>query len=348
MRNTGPRGDAEAIGTLPSFGALLRRHRLQAGFTQEALAEHAGLGVRTLQALERSEGLPQAATARHLIEALGLTGEARTHFEEASKPAPRASRPVQRTHSPRTVHNGTPTNLPVPWTSFVGREAELRRIPQLLAGTRLLTLTGPPGVGKTRLAQQVAASLLSQFAGGVFFVPLAPVTDPELVLPTIARTLDVQESAERSLPEVLKNALASRSLLLVLDNLEQVLPAAPLVADLLAICPQLKVLATSRAVLHLSGEQEFPVPPLTLPDRQVVWSPQNAHSDAVVLFAERAREARPDFALTPENAPTILEICHRLDGLPLAIELAAARIRVLTLPALLDRLERRLPLLTGG
>ncbi len=348
-RKIGTSVDAAGDAAPPAFGALLRRHRLDAGLTQEALAERAELGVRTLQGLERGENHPQAETVRHLVHALGLSGAPRTRFEAAAQPTPRRTRHASRAPPPRAASGPAPTNLPAQLTSFVGRDAELRRVEQLLAATRLLTLTGPGGVGKTRLAQQAAASLLGQFEGGVYFVPLASVTDPELVLPAVARTLGVPEGTGRSLPAALKAVLAARPVLLVLDNLEQVLPAAPLVADLLVCYAHLQVLATSRAVLRLSGEQEFPVPPLALPVRQDAVSPgQASRCEAVVLFAERAKAVRPDFVLTSENVQTVLAICWRLDGLPLAIELAAALIRVLPLPALLDRLQRRLPLLTGG
>ena len=349
MRDTGTSGDSDDAGTVLAFGGLLRRHRHAAGLTQEVLAERAGLGVRTLQGLEGGENRPQAGTVRQLVEALALTGETRARLEAAAKPSARAPRRTTGAVPRRPGSGARQSSLPVQWTSFVGRQAELQRIEQLLARTHLLTLTGPGGVGKTRLALQVASSQLSHFTGGVVFVPLASVTAPELVLPTVARALDVRESTGHSLRDALTDALTASPVLLVLDNFEQVLPAAQLVADLLTSCPRLKVLATSRAVLRLSGEQEVPVPPLALPDQRGTLSPHQATgSEAVTLFAERAREARPDFALTPENVPTVLEICRRLDGLPLAIELAAARVRALPLPALLQRLEHRLPLLTGG
>jgi predicted ATPase/DNA-binding CsgD family transcriptional regulator len=214
---------------------------------------------------------------------------------------------------------------------------------------RLLTLTGPGGTGKTRLALQAVANLLETFPDGVYFVPLMSVTDPDLVPSAIAQVLDVRESAGRSFREALRDFLHQKRILLVLDNLEQLLPAAPLVAELIAAVPGLKALVTSRAVLRLYGEREYPVPPLALPDRRV--SPSAGHLarfESVRLFVERAQDARPDFALTDENAGEVAEICHRLDGLPLAIELAAARIRSLPPRAMLQRMERRLPLLTGG
>ena len=203
---------------------------------------------------------------------------------------------------------------------------------------RLLTLTGPGGTGKTRLGLQVAADLLDDFPDGVFFVALASVSDPDLVASTIAQTLGVREADGQPLAERLKDYLREKQLLLLLDNFEQVLSAAPLVADLLAACPRLKVLVTSRAPLHLRGEQEFPVPPLALPDaKRPLTAEILSQYAAVALFIERALAVKPDFAVTNENAPAVAEICARLDGLPLAIELAAARSKVLPPQAMLAR-----------
>jgi predicted ATPase/class 3 adenylate cyclase len=242
-----------------------------------------------------------------------------------------------------------PTNLPAPITSFVGREQVLARSEQLLQGTRLLTLTGPGGSGKTRLAIEGGNRLRPSYPDGVFFVDLAPIVDPALVAPTIAVVLGVREVAGRSIQKSIEDALRDREMLLVLDNFEQILDAAPLVAELLGAAPRLRVLITSRAALHLSGEQELPIPPLGLPDpgrRPPVE--RLSEYEAVALFAHRAASVDPNFSLTDENAPTVAEICARLDGLPLAIELAASRIKLLSPSAMLDRLEHRLALLTGG
>jgi class 3 adenylate cyclase len=244
-----------------------------------------------------------------------------------------------------------PTNLPAPLTSFVGRQGELAEACRLLRReqVRLLTLTGPGGIGKTRLALQVAAELVEAFPDGVFVVALAPVSDPGLVVPTIAHTLAVREAAGRSLLESLVWHLGDRRLLLVLDNFEQVLSAAPVIAELLGACRQLKVLMTSRAALHVSGEQEYAVPPLSLPDvRQADASEDLVSSEAVALFVERARAVDPGFAVTEGNAAALADLCRRLDGLPLAIELAAARSKLLSPQALVSRLERRFELLQGG
>ena len=244
-----------------------------------------------------------------------------------------------------------PHNLPVQPTPLIGRESEVRAVCALLgrADVRLVTLTGPGGTGKTRVGLQVAAELIDQFADGVCFVSLAPIGDPGLVASTVAQTLGLREMGGGPLLVSLKAYLRDRSLLLVLDNFEQVLTAAPLVAELLTACPGLKVLVTSRAALRLSGEHESPVPPLELPDPTHLPDLEAlSQYEAVTLFIQRARAARPDFQVTNANAPAVAELCARLDGLPLAIELAAARVKLLSPQALLARLGRRLSLLTGG
>ena len=244
-----------------------------------------------------------------------------------------------------------PTNLPTQATPLIGRERELQEMANLFqrADVRLVTLTGAGGTGKTRLALQVAADLVEAFSDGVFFVSLAPIIRSDLVVPTIAQTLAVREQPGQSLRETLKEYLADRELLLLLDNFEQLLEAAPGVAELLAVCPQLKVVVTSRAPLHLSGEHMYSVPPLALPDPKKVRDPQSlSQYDAVALFLERATAVKPDFQMRDENAAAVAEICVRLDGLPLALELAAARVAILPPQALLKRLGQRLQLLTGG
>jgi predicted ATPase/class 3 adenylate cyclase len=244
-----------------------------------------------------------------------------------------------------------PNNLPLQPTPLVGRKKEVEEVEELLCSeeVRLLTLTGPGGIGKTRLALQVGADLLEEFSDGVFFVALATITDPELVPSAIAEPLGVRESREQSLLETLTSYLREKCLLLVLDNFEQILEGAPVVGELLGACPKLKILATSRAPLRLYGELEYSVPPLALPDPGVM-PPLKVLTqyEAVRLFVERARALKTDFSVTNESAPAVAEICARLDGLPLAIELAAARIRMLPPQALLKRLTNRLKLLKGG
>ena len=242
-------------------------------------------------------------------------------------------------------------NLPVQLTPLIGREEEVAAVQRLLQRqeVRLLTLTGPGGIGKTRLALQVAAELTEVFNDGVFFVNLAPISDVALVVPTVAQALGVKEAAGRPLLDLLSAWLHEKAFLLLLDNFEQVVGAAVEVAELLARCPKLKVLVTSRAVLHVRGEQVFAVPPLALPDR--IHVPDLAalsQYEAVALFIARAQAVKPAFQVTNANAPAVAELCVRLEGLPLAIELAAARITLLPPAALLSRLGRRLQMLSGG
>jgi predicted ATPase len=242
-------------------------------------------------------------------------------------------------------------NLPLQATPLIGREREVEAVCGLLRSpeTRLLTLLGTGGTGKTRVGLQVAAELVDDFEDGVFFVPIAAITDPTLVAPTIARALGLSEGGARPAEELLEGYLRDRRTLLLLDNLEQVLEAAPVVDRLLSTAAGLKILATSRTPLGLYGEYEFPIPPLSLPDPESLPPLENlTEYEAVRLFVERARAVRPDFSLAEDNAPAVVEICERLDGLPLAIELAAARIKLLTPQVLLDRLGNRLKILTGG
>ena len=247
-----------------------------------------------------------------------------------------------------------PTNIPVQRTRFVGQEKEVAAARELLLrqDVRLVTVTGPGGIGKTRLAVEVASGLVERFPSGIHFVPLSAVSDPGLLASVILQTLGIREAGGQSPLDSLRKNLQDTlraPMLLVLDNFEHLMQAAPTVAEILAMAPNLKILVTSRAALHVYGEQEFPVPPLGLPDSKSMPALEVlAQCPAVALFVQRASAAKPDFELNRENAQVVAEICARLDGLPLAIELAAARVKVLSLTSMRTRLESRLQLLTGG
>jgi predicted ATPase/class 3 adenylate cyclase len=249
---------------------------------------------------------------------------------------------------PLRTLNAVPNNLPVQLTSFLGRQHEIAEGRQLLMDGRLLTLTGPGGTGKTRLALQIAADATDRFPDGIYFVPLGTISQSDLVLPTIAQALGLVDPGTQALDRLVEH-IGDKCILLVLDNFEQVNDAAPQIAELLARATKISVLVTSRSPLRVSGEQEFPVPPLGVPDpKHLPDLEQLSTYESVALFIERAMAVRPDFAVTSANAPAVAEICVRLDGLPLAIELASARVRVLTPQAIMERLGDRLKLLSGG
>src|SRR6266851_2633378 len=255
------------------------------------------------------------------------------------------------TFPPLNTLDSHPNNLPIEPTPFIGREREVATLCRLLARAevRLLTLTGPAGVGKTRLALQVAAEVSDGYADGVFVVPLAPVTDPEQVMEAIAQVLSIPDVSGPSLLGQVQRALKSKQLLLVLDNFEQVASAALMVAELLATCPSLKIVVTSRVALHVRAEREFAVPPLSLPDlKRLPDLLTLSQYEAVALFIERAQAVKADFQVTNATAPAVVGICARLDGLPLAIELAAARAKYSPPQMLLARLEQGLSVLSGG
>src|SRR5215210_1462225 len=319
-----------------SFGARLKELREAAGFTQEELASKAGLTAKAVSALERGERKrPYPHTVRCLADALDLPDAERASFLAAV--------PGRGTTANLPEETSTPV-LIVPPTSLVGRGREVEEMSRLMGqgAARLLTLTGTGGVGKTRLALEAAREVVSSFRDGVVFVGLAPLKDASLVLPTIAKALALRDEGLPS-REALKAHLREKRVLLVLDNFEHVLEAATEVAGLIEACPNLFVLATSRAPLRVRGEQEYPVSPLGVPDPSHVPDLEDVGgAPAVRLFVERARTASPAFELTRHNAASVAAICWRLDGLPLALELAAARARFLGPTALLSRLDRAL------
>lgn len=330
-----------------SFAHLLKQVRTAKCLTQEELAERAGLSTRTISDLERGiKQHPYSHTIRHLAKALDLDEVQAASFRRAARGA---GKTAPGHGDPATAIRGS-VSLPLQPTSFIGRQQEVEEIKTLLDRdeVRLLTLTGPGGVGKTRLAVRIAKEVAPRFSDGVIFVSLASLADPGLVPATIAGALDVREEGGQPILETLLEHLRPRQLLLVLDNFEHLLPAGEVISRLLASCPQLTLMVTSRAVLHLSAEHEYPVPPLAVPlSEHLPELGALFRYDAVRLFVQRAQAIKPGFDLTTQNAAAIAEICSRLDGLPLAVELAAARTRLFLPQALLGRLENRLEVLTG-
>ena len=367
----------------PSFGQWLKQRRKALDLTQQELAQRVGCAAITIQKIEANERRPSKQIAALLAEHLGIAADERPAFVRLARMEAGARGPAMLSQAAHRVAWGLSprhlTNLPAQPTPLIGRAQDVAAVRKRLLDddVRLLTLVGPPGVGKTRLAMQVAAGLLDDFDDGVYWVALAPVGDPHLVAAAIAQTLGVNETArghvtlsevEGSLDRVkrdsslslgmtgypfaerLKEYLRDKHMLLVLDNFEHMATAASLVSELLAGCPWLSILVTSRAPLRVRRERQFPVLPLALPSgTEAGFDPAGLmRYSAVALFVERAQAVRPDFTLTADNAAASAAICARLDGLPLAIELVAARAKVLPPQALLERLGGRLMLHTDG
>jgi predicted ATPase len=359
-----PQPAAVSPALFTSFGALLRFLRLRGDMNQRDLAIAVGYSEAQISRLEQNLRLPDPDVLRaRFLPALNLVGEpelasrlVELAYAARAKPEPAATPELPAAAAPEEPPAPLPPASPAPLPAFpntlIGRDAEVAAAAQLLSepGVRLVTLTGPGGIGKTRMGVAIAGACAAAFAHGAAFVPLATVADPQQVASAIAQALGVAVSASRPPEVALRQWARDRQLLLVLDNFEQVASAAPVVAELLAAGPGLKALVTSRTLLRIYGEHELPVAPLAMPHDAAASGDAAALASfpAVQLFVERARAARPTFALAPDNARAVAAICASLDGLPLAIELAAARLKLLSPAALLAQLGDRFAALTGG
>jgi predicted ATPase/DNA-binding XRE family transcriptional regulator len=337
-----------------SFGEWLKRQRNAKGLIREQLAQQIGCAVITLRKIEAEERRPSPQIVERLADIFDIPQNERTAFLRFARGDWEAN-PVRSIQDvPWQFSTQVPrSNLPASLTSLIGREHELSRLREYLSdpGMRLVTLIGPPGIGKTSLCVEVARAALSDFPDGVFFIPLAPLDDPNLVAMTVVQTLGFVEKGRKSPLERLKEGIGEKHMLLVLDNLEHLIEGvAPLVAELLGSCPHLKILTTSREALRVPGEWLYSVPALNFPTTQL----QSIHEEeisqfaALTLFAERARAVHSDFKLNAENIDSVAQICAQLDGLPLAIELIAARIRLMSPQSLLERLSGQFILYADG
>ena len=345
-----------------SFSQWLRQRRKSLDLTRKSLADCVGCSPKTIEKIEMGERRPSRQIAELLLSCLDVPQQERPDLLLAARGDQAINNGVAVVPAAAARTSHVPSNLPAPLTSFIGRIESLAAIRSLYfgSGARIVTLAGPPGIGKTRLALQAGASLLEDFPDGVYFVPLASLRDKGLIASSIAKELQVRETANRKLIDGLKSFLQEREMLLILDNFEQLVEGASLITELLAAAPGLKALATSRELLHVYGEHIYAVPPLGLPDfdtgrtsgarpgDEATALEQAMHYEAVKLFVERAKAAEHDIAISNDDVRTIIEICRGLDGLPLAIELAAARVGHLPVSDILSRLSSRLDLLDSG
>ena len=337
-----------------SFGYWVRRQRKALDLTQQAVANQVGCSAAAIKKIESDERRPSRQIAERLADILNVPVDQRETFLEVARglrPADQLSLAHGPLVSPTAakVEESFKHNLPIQLTSFIGRERELDEVKHLLSKTRLLTLTGPGGIGKTRLALQAAEDLLATFADGVWLVESAPLTDTAFLPQTIAAVFGLRELPNIPILNVITDYLRSKQLLLILDNCEHLIEACAKLSDhLLHACPQLKIIASSREALGIAGETAYRVPSLSLPEPAQVTREAMLGCESVQLFVERASAANPKFHLTDENASTVAQICRRLDGIPLALELAAARVRVFSTEEIAARLDDRFRLLTGG
>lgn len=340
-----------------TFGRWLKSQRQALDLTQERFADRVGCTMSAIEKIERGVRRPSQQVAERIAEVLAISPAERQAFmawarglQAGHEPALPPSVAAVAAQAQQTATSSSAPDLPSPLTPFIGREVEVAKVRGMLwhTGVRLVTLTGPPGIGKTRLGLAVAASLSQDQEHGVRFVPLDAIRDPGMVVASIAQALDIEETPGVTAEAALHGYLRDKRLLLLLDNFEQVAEAGTEVAQMLAAAPGVKVLVTSRVPLRVYGEHEFPVPPLPLPDLQSADPAALAHNPAVTLFVQRAQAVQPDFVLADATAASVAEICVRLDGLPLAIELAAARSKIFTPQMMLARLGNRLDLLRAG
>ncbi|MEO5887348.1 MAG: NB-ARC domain-containing protein [Anaerolineales bacterium] len=330
-----------------SFGTWLRQKRRALDLTQKAFADQIGCAEITVRRMEADEYKPSNELALLLFEQLGIPEAERPQWVRFARGL--ATYPIHQVISPPS--RAQKTNLPIPLTSFIGREKDVERIQHRLAEHRLVTLIGVGGIGKTRLSQQVANQVIYNYAHGVWLVELAALNEPTLVLQSVAAVFGIQQGAnDRALVETLVHFLYAKTILLILDNCEHLLDACAELADkLLKSCPNLKILATSREALGIIGEALYQVPSLTIPDIQQISLIEKLNDyESIRLFSERAQLVQMDFAVTKENASSVTQICSRLDGIPLAIELAAVRIQTLSAEQISEQLDQCFHILTGG